>query len=279
MKLTLGFSPCPNDTFIFDALVNKKIDTAEFEFDFVLEDVQQLNQNAINNQYDISKISFGVYPKIANHYLILNSGSALGKGVGPLLITRNADLANISKYKIAIPGEDTTAHYLFSHAYPSATNKIFLPYYKIEDYITDSDSLGVIIHENRFTYQERGFLLVKDLGAYWEQKMGLPIPLGGIVIRRELSTEIQQKVDCLLKKSILFAFENKQSLPDFIKKNAQEMSENVMQDHINLYVNQYSIDIGSKGKFAIQSLLAGLESSSINNSELDFFVKNDFFNS
>jgi 1,4-dihydroxy-6-naphthoate synthase len=279
MKLTLGFSPCPNDTFIFDALVNKKIDIGEFEFDFVLEDVQQLNQNAINNRYDISKISFGVYPKIANHYLILNSGSALGKGVGPLLITRNADLANISKYKIAIPGEDTTAHYLFSHAYPSATNKIFLPYNKIEDYITDSDSLGVIIHENRFTYQERGFLLVKDLGAYWEQKMGLPIPLGGIVIRRELSTEIQQKVDYLIKKSILFAFENKQSLPDFIKKNAQEMSEKVMQDHINLYVNQYSIDIGSKGKFAIQSLLAGLESSSINNSELDFFVKNDFFNS
>jgi 1,4-dihydroxy-6-naphthoate synthase len=279
MKLTLGFSPCPNDTFIFDALVNKKIDIGEFEFDFVLEDVQQLNKNAINKQYDISKISFGVYPKIANHYLILNSGSALGKGVGPLLITRNADLANISKYKIAIPGEDTTAHYLFSHAYPSATNKIFLPYNKIEDYITDSDSLGVIIHENRFTYQERGFLLVKDLGAYWEQKMGLPIPLGGIVIRRELSTEIQQKVDYLIKKSILFAFENKQSLPDFIKKNAQEMSEKVMQDHINLYVNQYSIDIGSKGKFAIQSLLAGLESSSINNSELDFFVKNDFFNS
>jgi 1,4-dihydroxy-6-naphthoate synthase len=279
MKLTLGFSPCPNDTFIFDALVNKKIDTGEFEFDFVLEDVQQLNQNAINNRYDISKISFGVYPKIMNHYMILNSGSALGKGVGPLLITKTADLDNISKYKVAIPGEDTTAHYLFSHAYPSATNKIFLPYNEIEDYITNSDGLGVIIHENRFTYQERGFLLVKDLGAYWEQKMRLPIPLGGIVIRREFSAEIQQKVDLLIKKSILYAFENNQSLPDFIKKNAQEMSEKVMQDHINLYVNQYTIDLGSTGKLAIQSLLAGMELTPINNTEAYYFVKNDFFNS
>ena len=279
MKLTLGFSPCPNDTFIFDALVNKKIDTGEFEFDFVLEDVQQLNQNAINNKYDISKISFGVYPKIMNHYMILNSGSALGKGVGPLLITRTADLDNISEYKIAIPGKDTTAHYLFSHAYPSATKKIFLPYNEIEDYITNSDGLGVIIHENRFTYQERGFLLVKDLGTYWEQKMGLPIPLGGIVIRREFSDQIQQKVDLLIKKSILYAFENNQSLPDFIKKNAQEMSESVMQEHINLYVNQYSIDLGSTGKLAIQSLLAGMELSSIKNTASDYFVKNDFFNS
>jgi len=279
MKLTLGFSPCPNDTFIFDALVNKKIDTGEFEFDFVLEDVQQLNQNAINNRYDISKISFGVYPKVMNHYMILNSGSALGKGVGPLLITRTADLDNISEYKIAIPGKDTTAHYLFSHAYPSATKKIFLPYNEIEDYITNSDGLGVIIHENRFTYQERGFLLVKDLGTYWEQKMGLPIPLGGIVIRREFSDQIQQKVDLLIKKSILYAFENNQSLPDFIKKNAQEMSESVMQDHINLYVNQYSIDLGKIGKLAIQSLLAGMELTSFNNTEAYYFVKNDFFNS
>jgi 1,4-dihydroxy-6-naphthoate synthase len=279
MKLTLGFSPCPNDTFIFDALVNKKIDTGEFEFDFVLEDVQQLNQNAINNRYDISKISFGVYPKVINHYMILNSGSALGKGVGPLLITKNTDLDNISEYNVAIPGEDTTAHYLFSHAYPSATNKIFLPYNEIEDYITKSDSLGVIIHENRFTYQERGFLLVKDLGAYWEQKMRLPIPLGGIVIRREFSAEIQKKVDLLIKKSILFAFESNQSLPDFIKKNAQEMSEKVMQDHIDLYVNQYSIDLGRLGKLAIQSLLAGMELTPINNTEAYYFVKNDFFNS
>jgi 1,4-dihydroxy-6-naphthoate synthase len=137
----------------------------------------------------------------------------------------------------------------------------------------------VIIHENRFTYQERGFLLVKDLGAYWEQKMNLPIPLGGIVIRRELSDQIQQKVDLLIKKSILYAFENNQSLPDFIKKNAQEMSESVMKVHINLYVNQYSIDLGKIGKLAIQSLLAGMELTSFNNTEAYYFVKNDFFNS
>ncbi len=279
MKLTLGFSPCPNDTFIFDALVNKKIDTGEFEFDFVLEDVQQLNQNAIHNRYDISKISYGVYPKVKNNYLILNSGSALGKGVGPLLITKTADIENVAESIIAIPGEDTTAHYLFSHAYPSATNKIFLPYNEIEDYITNSDSLGVIIHENRFTYQERGFLLVRDLGAYWEQKIKFPIPLGGIVIRRRFSEEIQQKIDQLIKKSILYAFENNQTLPDFIKKNAQEMSEKVIQEHINLYVNQYSIDLGSTGKLAIQNLLAGMELNSIQNSEPDYFVKNVFFNS
>lgn len=256
MKFTVGFSPCPNDTFIFDALVNKKIDTGNFEFDVVLEDVQTLNQWAMQGKLDITKLSYGVLPKVLDSYTVLKSGSALGRGVGPLLITKNDDpFLKVEDFAIAIPGEQTTAHLLFSLAYPQAKKKIFLRYDAIENFVTDGKGLGVIIHENRFTYLNKGLKKIIDLGDFWEKETGNAIPLGGIVIRRKIDTDIQQQIDALIKKSIEYAFSNYPQLNDYIRNNAQEMSEDVMRQHIDLYVNDYSIDLGEEGKNAIKRLL------------------------
>jgi 1,4-dihydroxy-6-naphthoate synthase len=256
MKLTLGFSPCPNDTFIFDALVNHKIDTNGFEFDVLLEDVQTLNQWAQEGKLAITKLSYGVLPLVLDKYKVLNSGSALGKGVGPLLISSTADTnQSIEDSLIAIPGENTTAHLLFSMAYPQAKNKIFIRYDEIEDFVLAKKGLGVIIHENRFTYEGKGLKKIIDLGDYWEQKTSNAIPLGGIVIKKELDTSIQQNIDALIKQSIAYGFSKYPALNDFIKCHAQEMSEQVMRQHIDLYVNEYSLDLGEKGKKAILKLL------------------------
>jgi 1,4-dihydroxy-6-naphthoate synthase len=256
MKLTLGFSPCPNDTFIFDALVNHKIDTNGFEFDVLLEDVQTLNQWAQEGKLAITKLSYGVLPLVLDKYKVLNSGSALGKGVGPLLISSTADTnQSIEDSLIAIPGENTTAHLLFSMAYPQAKNKIFIRYDEIEDFVLAKKGLGVIIHENRFTYEGKGLKKIIDLGDYWEQKTSNAIPLGGIVIKKELDTSIQQNIDALIKQSIAYGFSKYPALNDYIKCHAQEMSEQVMRQHIDLYVNEYSLDLGEKGKKAILKLL------------------------
>ncbi len=256
MKLTLGFSPCPNDTFIFDALVNQKIDTNGFEFDVLLEDVQTLNQWAQEGKLAITKLSYGVLPLVLDKYKVLNSGSALGKGVGPLLISSTADTnQSIEDSLIAIPGENTTAHLLFSMAYPQAKNKIFIRYDEIEDFVLAKKGLGVIIHENRFTYEGKGLKKITDLGDYWEQKTSNAIPLGGIVIKKELDTSIQQNIDALIKQSIAYGFSKYPALNDYIKCHAQEMSEQVMRQHIDLYVNEYSLDLGEKGKKAILKLL------------------------
>ena len=256
MKLTLGFSPCPNDTFIFDALVNHKIDTNGFEFDVLLEDVQTLNQWAQEGKLAITKLSYGVLPLVLDKYKVLNSGSALGKGVGPLLISSTADTnQSIEDSLIAIPGENTTAHLLFSIAYPQAKNKIFIRYDEIEDFVLAKKGLGVIIHENRFTYEGKGLKKITDLGDYWEQKTSNAIPLGGIVIKKELDTSIQQNIDALIKQSIAYGFSKYPALNDYIRCHAQEMSEQVMRQHIDLYVNEYSLDLGEKGKKAILKLL------------------------
>src|ERR1700741_2369788 len=216
-KLTLGFSPCPNDTFIFDALVNNKIDTEGLSFDVVLEDVQTLNQWAIQGKLDITKLSYGVLPLALNNYTVLNSGSALGKGVGPLLIAnRQFSIDNLVEDQlIAIPGENTTAHLLFSLAYPNAKNKVFLRYDEIEQFVLDNKGLGVIIHENRFTYQDKGLIKIIDLGDYWEKETNNPIPLGGIVIRKQYPTALQQKIDKLIRNSIEFAYSNYPQLTDY----------------------------------------------------------------
>ena len=256
MRLTLGFSPCPNDTFIFDALVNKKIDAGGLEFEVVLEDVQTLNQWAIEGKLDITKLSYGVLPLVLDKYILLNSGSALGRGVGPLLIT-NAELGmtNVEEKQIAIPGKNTTAHLLFSLAYPNAKNKIFLRYDEIENFVLSSNGLGVIIHENRFTYEAKGLKKIIDLGDYWEKETSNPIPLGGIVIKREIELTVQQKVEGLIKKSIEYAFSNYPELNDYIREHAQEMSEDVMRMHIDLYVNDYSINLKKEGRDAVEKLL------------------------
>ncbi len=269
MKFTLGFSPCPNDTFIFDALVNKKIDTGGFEFDTVLEDVQTLNQWAIQGKLAITKLSYGVLPLVLKHYVVLNSGSALGRGVGPLLITNGHNITdNVDESTIAIPGEQTTAHLLFSLAYPTAKNKNFLRYDAIEDFVCSGKGLGVIIHENRFTYEDKGLKKIIDLGDFWEKETGNAIPLGGIVVNRSIDTDIQQRIDALIKKSIEYAFSNYPQLNDYIRNNAQEMSEDVMRKHIDLYVNDYSISLGEEGKKTVRKLLEVYQQ--LNDCTIDF---------
>lgn len=257
MTFTLGFSPCPNDTFIFDALVNKKIDTEGLDFKVVLEDVQTLNQWAMEGRLDISKISYGVLPLVLQQYDLLDAGGALGKGVGPLLIARRAiPLADIPGVTIAIPGQQTTAHLLFSLAFPSAIHKKFMVFSSIEEAVLSGQvDAGVIIHENRFTYQQKGLIRLMDLGEYWEKETGAPIPLGGIVFRRDHDPILQKKANTLIRRSLEYAFRHYPDLPAYVKEHAQEMDERVMRQHIDLYVNDYSLSLGPEGRKAIDTLL------------------------
>lgn len=258
MKLTLGFSPCPNDTFIFDALVNNKIDTEGFEFETVLADVETLNQWALQGKLDITKLSFPAFFSSLKHYTLLSAGSALGKGVGPLLITdsqQELTTDEINQASVALPGANTTANLLFSFAYPDAQDKKFMVFSDIEEALINKETdLGVIIHENRFTYQQKGLHKIKDLGEYWEEKMESPIPLGGIAINQSEKRTVALKVNELIRKSLEFAFTNYPLIPDYVKQHSQEMSEEVMRQHIELYVNNYSLDLGEEGKLAIENL-------------------------
>jgi 1,4-dihydroxy-6-naphthoate synthase len=258
MRLSLGFSPCPNDTFIFDALVNKKIDTEEFEFDVLLEDVQTLNEWSLQRKIDITKISYGVLPLVLEDYLLLNSGGALGKRTGPLLIAKSPfPIEEINDKLIAIPGKNTTAHMLFSLAFSTAQHKVFKVFNEIEDAVlSGAVDAGVIIHENRFTYQQKGLHKLVDLGDYWEHHTQLPIPLGGIVARRSLQKNTIKKIDTLIRKSVEYAYANNyEQLSDYVKYHSQEMSEEVMRKHIDLYVNDFTIELGDDGKKAVSKLL------------------------
>jgi len=271
LKLSLGFSPCPNDTFIFDALVNNKIDTEGLEFDVCLEDVETLNKWALEGKLDITKLSFPAFFRSLENYMLLNSGSALGKGVGPLLITDSANEFNtedINQSSVALPGLHTTANLLFSFAYPDAVDKKFILFSEIENALLNRETdLGVIIHENRFTYQQKGLHKVKDLGEYWEEKMESPIPLGGIAINQSIKRSTALKVDQLIRKSLDFAFSNYPFITDYVKQHSQSMSEDVMRQHIDLYVNNYSLDLGEEGKLAIENLYQVFQE--INNLEAD----------
>ena len=259
--IDIGFSPCPNDTFIFDALVNHKIDTKGFDFKLHLEDVQTLNEWALEGKLPYSKISYGVWPKIKNQYQLLQSGGALGKGVGPLLIYKE-DLLNLSgkpdatTMRVAIPGMDTTAHLLFSLAFPSVTNKEFIVFNEIEEAVlSGAVDAGVIIHENRFTYASKGLSKWMDLGTYFEETYNAPIPLGGIIARNDIDPIDIANIDALIKQSVQYAFKNSyDNLPEYIKMHSQEMSEEVMRQHINLYVNDFTIDMGDTGRKAIAQL-------------------------
>jgi 1,4-dihydroxy-6-naphthoate synthase len=266
MKLTLGFSPCPNDTFIFDALVNHHIDTEGLEFDVRLEDVQTLNRWAMEGRMDLSKISYGVLPLVTDPYIVLQSGGALGKGVGPLLISKRpiADLSrDMANMTIAIPGEHTTAHMLFSLAFPQAGRKQFVLFSDIEDMVLSGKvDAGVIIHENRFTYHAKGLTKLIDLGHYWEETTANPIPLGGIVAKRSLGPALIEKVDRLIQASVAWSFDRYPEISDYVRAHAQEMDESVMRQHIDLYVNDFSRKLGTQGELAVQKLLEVYESLS-----------------
>lgn len=262
MKLTLGFSPCPNDTFIFDALIHHKIDTEGLDFEVFFDDVETLNQKALKGELDITKLSFHAFAHVAEKYALLDAGSALGFGVGPLLICNNEELIQSEELKkedssltVAIPGELTTANFLLGIAFPNLQKKQVMVFSDIENaLLSNTIDLGLIIHENRFTYADKGLHKIVDLGSYWEKLTGCAIPLGGIVINRNLDHEIQLKVNRLIRKSVEYAFENPKSGIDFISSHAQEMEEAVMYKHIELYVNKYSVDLGTEGRKAIDIL-------------------------
>ncbi|WP_113651599.1 menaquinone biosynthesis family protein [Pedobacter namyangjuensis] len=283
MKLTLGFSPCPNDTFIFDALIHHKIDTEGLDFEVFFDDVETLNQKAMRGKLDITKLSFHAFAYVVEKYALLNAGSALGFGVGPLLICKKENFDKISSQlqaencnlKIGIPGKYTTANFLLGVAYPQLRDKKELVFSEIEDaLLNDEIDLGLIIHENRFTYQEKGLHKMMDLGSYWEDLTNCAIPLGGIVVNRNLPLEIQQKVNRLVRKSVAYAFQNPKSAIEFIRKHAQAMDEAVMYKHIELYVNNYSVDLGVEGKKAIDTLFTiATKNQIIPNFEQDLYVE------
>ncbi len=275
-KLTLGFSPCPNDTFIFDAMVHQKIDTEGLEFEVQLGDVEQLNQKAFATALDITKLSYHAYAYLIESYALLTSGSALGNNCGPLLVAKTAippkDLAN---KRIAIPGKYTTANFLLSLAFPDVKKKEETLFSKIEQQIlSGAVDAGLIIHENRFTYQDRGLVKIIDLGEWWEQRTQLPIPLGGIVVQRKFSTALQQKINRVLRRSIEFAFANPAASLPYIQAHAQEMDIAVVQQHIGLYVNDFSIDLGEKGKAAIRHLFdTAIKTGLIERTSREIFVE------
>ncbi len=259
MKLTLFFSPCPNDTFIFDAIVNKKIDTEGLDFEVRLEDVETLNRLVLNDIPDICKISYGVLPLVIPNYRVLDAGGAVGRGVGPLLVATKEAVQieeQIQGGMVALPGRHTTAHLLYSLAFPQTKQKVFMPFNNIENAVLAGDvDAGVLIHEGRFTYEKKGLKKWMDLGEYWETETGNPIPLGGIVMRRSIDHALMKKVDRIIRRSIEYAQENYPELPEYVKTNAQEMDESVMRSHIDLYVNQFSLGLGSEGRAAVWTLL------------------------
>ncbi|HSO89317.1 MAG TPA: 1,4-dihydroxy-6-naphthoate synthase [Draconibacterium sp.] len=275
MKLTLGFSTCPNDTFIFDAMIHGKVDTEGLEFDVVLADVEELNRNAFAGKIDITKLSYHAFAYIVNDYKLLTSGSALGYKNGPLLIGKRKIYPDeVTDLKIAIPGKYTTANLLFSIVFPSVKEKREYLFSDIEEAILDGEvDAGVIIHENRFTFEKKGLKKIIDLGEDWEEKTKNPIPLGGIVIHRKFDIDIQKKVNRVLKRSVEFALANPNSSYNFVKNHAQELNDDVIQQHISLYVNNFTVDLGEKGKSAVKILIdMAAKEMIINKVEHDIFV-------
>ena len=256
MKLTLGFSPCPNDTFIFDAMVHGRIDTEGLEFDYFLTDVEELNTTALSSKVDITKISYHAYAYVAENYLILDAGSALGHRNGPLLISKNRlSVSELPDLRIAIPGKYTTANLLFSIAWPDVVNKKEYLFSKIEDALINEEvDAGLIIHETRFTYYRKGLHKLADMGEYWENLTGLPIPLGAIVIKRSVPDDVALKVNRVIRRSLEYAYKDSFASYDFVSGNAREMESTVMNNHIKLFVNEYTLNLGTKGREAIIEL-------------------------
>jgi len=259
MKLTLGFSPCPNATFIFEAMVHGRIDTEGLGFDWFLADVEELNSRAVEGGVDITKMSYHAYALAAHNYLILDAGSALGRGNGPLVVSKRRIWPDeLEEALIAIPGTNTTANLLFSIFWPEATRKREYLFSDIPEAILSGEvDAGVIIHETRFTYQAMGLLRVADTGEMWEKLTGgMPLPLGGIVVSRSLDPATASKVDRCVRRSIEYAFANPGHSVDFIAKNARETDASVTAEHIRLYVNNYSLSLGQEGREAVEHLFA-----------------------
>lgn len=258
MKLTLGFSPCPNDTFIFEAMVHGRVDTEGLEFDWFLADVEELNRRAVEGSVDITKMSFHAYARTAQKYLILDSGSALGRSNGPLVVSRRPVMPDeLDDALIAIPGKYTTANLLFSIFWPGATRKREYLFSDIPGAVLSGEAdAGLIIHETRFTFRSMGLTMVADTGAMWEKMTGLPVPLGGIVISRNIDPLVASKVERAIRRSIEYARSSPRESVDFIRQHARETDAEVTREHIKLYVNDFSLSLGEEGRRAIEKLFA-----------------------
>jgi 1,4-dihydroxy-6-naphthoate synthase len=267
ITLSLGYSPCPNDTFIFYALVHGKVPLQGLTFRERLEDVETLNRMAFREELDISKVSYHAFGHLQDRYALLRSGGALGKGCGPLLVGRGGSevtAANLAQQAIAVPGEFTTASLLLRLYEPKAHNIIILPFDQILQAVREGVvDAGLIIHESRFTYQNFGLRKILDLGDWWEQYSGYPIPLGGIMVKRTLGKETACRIEEAIRQSIRYAQTNPEEARDYIRSHAQEMDDSVTTQHINLYVNEYSLDVGQDGEKAIRFLLAEAETRGI----------------
>jgi len=258
VTLSLGFSPCPNDCFMFDAIVNRRIDLEGLEFSVRMADVEALNTSAFAGEADVTKLSYHAYAYCTRDYVLLDAGSALGSNCGPLLISRRPiapDEVARGALRIAIPGKYTTANFLLGLAFPAAHDKTEVIFSAIEGALLNEQyDAGLIIHENRFTYGAKGLKKIVDLGEFWEGLTRAPIPLGGIVVRRKLPDETKQAVNRVLRRSVEYAFAHRAASLPFVREHAQEMSEEVMYSHIDLYVNGYSVDLGAEGRRAIETL-------------------------
>ncbi|NNF32967.1 MAG: 1,4-dihydroxy-6-naphthoate synthase [Saprospiraceae bacterium] len=258
--MTIGISPCPNDTFIFEGIYNQRIDLQGIKYEFIMGDVEELNNMAMEGRLDVTKISFNAFTKVLDQYELLHSGSALGRNCGPLLISKvPIDLNSINHLTVAIPGKNTTANLLLTIAYPHLQKKKEMIFHEIEDALLNEEvDLGLIIHENRFTYHGKGLKKVRDLGEYWEETYHHPIPLGGIAVKRDLDAEIKQIINRSIKLSIEYAFAHPDIVKPWIKEHSQEMDNEVIDQHIGLYVNEFSIDLGNEGRKAVKTLIQAM---------------------
>jgi 1,4-dihydroxy-6-naphthoate synthase len=263
--LTLGFSPCPNDTFMFYPLVHGLVDTAGLAFRERLEDVETLNRLALAGELDVSKVSYHALGHIRDQYALLGSGSALGRGCGPLLVAKDEiGPADLHGKRIAVPGTYTTALLLLRLLDPRLDNFVVMPFNEIMGAVlTGTVDAGLIIHESRFTYQEAGLRKLVDLGEWWEGETGLPIPLGGIIARRSLGAETIAVIERALRAGVAYARSHPAEAAGYIRQHAQEMSDEVCAAHIGLYVNDFSTDLGAEGERAIAELLRRAEESGI----------------
>ena len=223
-----------------------------------MRDIEQLNRAATEQEFDMVKISYAHYPKISQAYQLLTAGSALGFGNGPLLVSRRKIYPDeVPHLKIAIPGVDTTANLLLTMVYPTATNKKEYLFSDIEEAVlSDEVDAGLLIHETRFTYAQKGLRKIMDMGEYWEKETGLPLPLGAIAVRRDLSSETKQQLNTALSESVRYALQNPRATDEFVTRHAQAMDLDVCRRHINLYVNEFSIDLGEKGRQAVNTLFS-----------------------
>jgi 1,4-dihydroxy-6-naphthoate synthase len=256
MNIEIGFSPCPNDTFMFYAMLHGLVDNEGITFTPFIADVEELNLRVLEKNIQASKASYRTIAKSLDNYSLLQSGSALGRGCGPLLIGNGpANINGNEPLNVLIPGENTTANFLLETYYPFLTEKTSVLFSEIEDMLlNDEADLGVIIHENRFTFKEKGLVEIDDLGKRWEDETELPIPLGGIVVQKDLDKTVQQKMGRIIRRSVQYALKHFDETLPFVRKYSQTMSEDVMRKHINLYVNEFSIELGDEGKRAVKEL-------------------------